>query len=792
MKKLLLKNWRDIKARKAQFGALIILVALGISSYVSFLSGYRNLEASNRLAIEKLKFVDFYTTVISAPKNVVDKVRIIPGVKAVEGRLIINTGLYISDEEQASAKVVGIPTNRRMEVNDILIEDGVYLKGKSKDTCLLEKHYADARNLKPGDTQKLLIGGKKHEITIAGIFTSPEYFLAIDVKGGMPSPGNFAVFFMAQNEVERLFQKSSSYNEISVTIKSGVDREVIIDRVEEILEPYNVFQTTTQENQPSNFTILEEIKQNQSFAYMMPFLILTIAVLSLSIALSRLVQSQRGEIGLAKALGYRNWQILFHYLVFSLFIAFWGSVLGLILGNYFAIGIATLYIVQIGIPFLKHQLYMETVTGAVMMSTISCIFAGIVPAFVSARMTPARAMRADPNLSVSKGRTPVIEKLIAFLVPLPFVLKIPLRNVFRIRKRSAYTIIGIAFALIMTVATWGSFDSIDYLFDYVFGTVEKWDVVAASTSDFSRERVNSVKTWDGVKKVQPALSIPIEIKANGKKHETAITAMDPDLEFHGFKIIKGLNEKHALKMGGIIIPPFIQNKLGVDVGDIVKIETPYVKDREVEYKVLSISEEMIGTPIFMSMDEGRKLRRAPGDIYNSLYIDIDPRKASEIKKKLYDIPGTAVVIIKQNMLDELDAMMEFANITFGILLAFAFTMAFVVVYNTFTTNILERLREIATMRTIGEDRWHLAFIITLENLILAIAGIPLGLWLGAEAAKSMFEGFSSEAFTMKAVIYPITYLYVSLCILIVLLLSEIPPIRKVFKLNLAEATKIIE
>ena len=29
---LLLKNWRDMKERKAQFGALILLVALGITS----------------------------------------------------------------------------------------------------------------------------------------------------------------------------------------------------------------------------------------------------------------------------------------------------------------------------------------------------------------------------------------------------------------------------------------------------------------------------------------------------------------------------------------------------------------------------------------------------------------------------------------------------------------------------------------------------------------------------------------------------------------------------------------
>ncbi len=41
----------------------------------------------------------------------------------------------------------------------------------------------------------------------------------------------------------------------------------------------------------------------------LPALVLAISAMSLFIALSRLVQAQRGEIGLAKALGYSDGQI---------------------------------------------------------------------------------------------------------------------------------------------------------------------------------------------------------------------------------------------------------------------------------------------------------------------------------------------------------------------------------------------------------------------------------------------------------------------------------------------------
>ncbi|MDI6892474.1 MAG: FtsX-like permease family protein [Actinomycetota bacterium] len=485
MKKLILKNWRDIKARKAQFGALIILVALGISSYVSFVSAYLNLSASTEYAYEKLKFAHFSTKVISAPKRVVDKIQAIPGVEAVEGRLIIDTGLYISDGEQVKARVISIPPDQHPEVNDLLIEGGSYLKGKAKDVCLLEKHYADEREIELGDTLKPLVDGEKKEVIVEGIVVNPEYFNAVIRKAEIPSPGELAIIFMTQSEVERMFQKSPSYNDISVLLDKGANREEVIEKVEDILDPYLVIETVKREDQPSNFSIQEEIKQNQSMAYTMPFVILFVASISLFIALSRVVQSQRGEIGLAKALGYRNWQVLLHYLLFSLFIAFWGSVIGFALGTYFAKEIVELYTDIMGIPFLKHQLHLELIIGATSMSAIACILAGILPAYASARMRPATAMRADPNIALAKGRVPLIERAVTKILPISLTFRIPIRNVFRARRRSFYTVVGIAFALLLTTSTWAMLDSTNYLLDSMFYEVENWDMVAGFSQNFS-------------------------------------------------------------------------------------------------------------------------------------------------------------------------------------------------------------------------------------------------------------------------------------------------------------------
>ncbi len=86
-------------------------------------------------------------------------------------------------------------------------------------------------------------------------------------------------------------------------------------------------------------------------------------------------------------------------------------------------------------------------------------------------------------------------------------------------------------------------------------------------------------------------------------------------------------------------------------------------------------------------------------------------------------------------MEQLKTWLELMDFFGVVLLGFGAALAFVVVYTTFTANVTERTREIATMRTIGEDNLRLTVMITLENLAIAVAAIPLGIWLGIQAAN---------------------------------------------------------
>lgn len=791
MRILLLKTWRDMRAHWGQFAALILLVAIGITSYVAFVESYRNLKASADEAYERLKFADFSISVLGAPTGVVHKIERVPGVAAAEGRLVIDTGMDVAPGEQGTVRIVGVPPDRRPSVNDLLVQRGRYLEPSDLESALLHTKFAEDTGLKPGGRLRIRSDSVTHDIRIVGIAASPEYMFPTRSKNEIPSVAGFTILFMPQHEVERLFGKTNTVTDVAVRISSGADQGRVMDDVEEILEPYRIVASTPREDQPSAFSLAEEIDQNRVLATIMPTLILIISALSLAIALARLVQSQRGQIGLAKALGYTNGQVLAHYLFFAIAVAAVGSIVGLVVGHLLAMLITGEYTRILGVPYLTNRLYWDVMLSAVGMSTVACVLAGLVPAWTSARMTPARAMHADPNLSLRGGSMPVVERLFGRLLPAALVVRIPLRNIFRAKRRSAYTIIGIAFAVLLTLGTAAFYDSLQWLLNYHFDAVERWDVSAFYGTNLTDGQVRDIGRWEGVERVQAAFVLPVKISANGVTHEGVITAMDPAADFHGFEIVSGPKPEQALRGGDVVLARQLAEKLRVDVGDTVSVKSPYLDERR-SIRVAALSQEALGLPAYANLTRGEELVGSTRPVYNALYLEADSRYADRLEDRLYDMPGAQQVVVKDSLLEGLRSMMSFIYFFFGILLAFGFAMAFVVIYNTFTANVIERTREIATMRTIGEDGAHLAGMVTLENLLLACVGLPLGVWLGLRMAEAVLASMSSEQFSLQIVVRPTTYVWVVLATIVVLLLSEIPPIRRIFRLDLAEATKVME
>jgi putative ABC transport system permease protein len=787
---LTLKAWRDILAHKGQFLSLILLVSLGITSYVTFQNGYYDLASSLDYAYSQLRFADLTIRVERMPLTAARDIERIPGVAAARVRTVRDVGLELGNGDQATARIVSTP-GPGADVNAAHVEAGRFPASTARDEVLLSPQFATDTGTRVGDRMTLRIGGRRVNVRVAGIGTDPEYLYALQSEGDLPSPGSFAVVFVTERAVEHLLKSAGSGNDIAIRVRPGGDVDEVSEQAEHRLRRYGLISTSLRENMPSYDGLRSEVEQNRLMARSMPALVLVISSMSLFIALSRLVQAQRGEIGLAKALGYSDGQILTHYLTVAAMVAVGGSVLGVALGLWGAQGIAASYVSLLGLPFLTSGFYPHVVAIAVSLAFVSCLAAAAVPAWSSARLPPAIAMHADPNRSLAGGRIPLAERLLSPILPRSFTVRVPIRNVFRARRRSLYTVLGIAFAMVLSVTTVAMFDSIDHLMDKAFTDVERWDVMAAFSVPFGEARVAEVRRMTGVERVQKALILPVTLNAHGTKKDVVVTAMSPDADFHGFTHAGGAPPSEALAAGDLVLSASTAERLGLTPGASVFVDSPLIDD-PVRLRVGALSAEMLGQPAYLSFDAAARLVGRQVTQYNALYLDADPRYGTRIQDRLYDMPGAASVEVKAGLVERLESLMELMDFFGSVLLMFGAALAFVVVFTTFTANVTERTREIATMRTIGEDNVRLTVMITLENLLLAVAAIPLGIWLGLRATDALFASFSTEAYTLSAYISTTSIIRICVLMLAVLLLSEIPPVRRIFRLDLAEATKVME
>ena len=124
---------------------------------------------------------------------------------------------------------------------------------------------------------------------------------------------------------------------------------------------------------------------------------LAIAVLGIANALMAAVRERRREIGVLKAIGARDRDVMRTFLVEAGALGFVGGVLGTALGGLIAVvigGLANQYLESQGLAGVRLDIPPLLPIGAVLGATLVAIAAGVVPARRAARLPAREAMEA--------------------------------------------------------------------------------------------------------------------------------------------------------------------------------------------------------------------------------------------------------------------------------------------------------------------------------------------------------------------------------------------------------------
>jgi putative ABC transport system permease protein len=113
------KLFRDLARLKGPAISIGLVVCCGVAMFVAAVSCYGSLVANRSDYYAKQRFADVFATLERAPRTLAARIAEIPGVAAVEPRIVEDVTLDLPDlPEPSSARLISLPKGARRSSTD--------------------------------------------------------------------------------------------------------------------------------------------------------------------------------------------------------------------------------------------------------------------------------------------------------------------------------------------------------------------------------------------------------------------------------------------------------------------------------------------------------------------------------------------------------------------------------------------------------------------------------------------------------------------------------------------------
>lgn len=783
MRTLRTKARRDVRRQRAAFAAIVLTIFLGVTLFGATYDAFLNLKSSYARAFTEYRFADL-TVTGGRIGAFAGSARDLPGVEAVQTRTQADLPIRVG-RDKFLGRVVGMPASGEPAVNRLALLDGARLDPGRPRGVLVAEHMAEAFHLAPGDRIALTGAGGPLRVPVQGIVSSPEYFWpARSRQEAFSAPKDFGVVFAAERFAQSL-AGSARPNQAVVYYRDGEPDADLTARLSAQAERLGASDVLTRAEQPSNSALQQDVTSFEQFAVLFPLLFLTAAALATGVLMRRLVASQRPIIGMLRACGYSRRQLVGHYLSFGVGAGLAGSVLGALAGLGLARVWTGLYTDQLSIPLTVVEVRPLTILAGLAFGIGAGALAAAAPAAIAASVPPAEAMRR--YAPARRGGMSLPERLLPPLRRLPVRWRMALRSIGRNPRRAVSTVIGVVLALVLVLSFWVMIDSATLLIRHQYEDVERQDAQLVYRRPVSPAELDRVRRVPGVARVEPAAEIPVSLQANGRRYQTALIALERETRMHGF-YLQGDGET-SLPAAGLLVGSFVSKRLDLAEGEGVTVSEPRSGAR-IEAPVAGVLDEPLGGYAYASLEALRALAGGRLGLGNSVFVRYEDGVDREaMRRRLSALPGVAAFADSKALLDYVNEYLGLYYLMIGLMVLFGGAMAFALLYNVIQSNLAERAVEVATLRAAGMPFSTLARMITTENVIVAAIGIVPGCLIAYWVAKLYMGQFSTDWFSFGVRTHPSTFLISSLAILAVALLSELPGLRAVKRLDVAAVVR---
>ncbi|MBT8112129.1 MAG: FtsX-like permease family protein, partial [Gammaproteobacteria bacterium] len=562
--------------------------------------------------------------------------------------------------------------------------------------------------------------------------------------------------------------------------------EYVIQQLDQLTKDYGSIGAIARKDQISNWFLMNEIDQMRTMSMLLPTIFLTVAAFLTQMVLSRLIATERSEIGLLKAFGYTRLQVAWHYSRMIMAISAIGILLGWILGTWLGRYQTGLYAELYRFPFLYFRPSIATFAVSALISIAAALVGSMRAVYNAATLPPAEAM-LPPSPPVYKQRKNIITHLLAWLDQ---PTRIIFRQLARWPIRSMLTSIGVAFAVGVLVMSLSWFDAIREIIDVYFFDAQRQDITIGLSHEQGDQVVYELSHLPGVLSVEPSRIVSTEFHALNRKHRGTIQGILPSAILNPvYDVDRGIVPIYS---DGLSLNSMLAKKPQVAVGDTVHVKILQERRPEIVIPVVDIFESYIGMPAYMNLDALNRLMKEGKQVeYLNLLVDV--KHESKLFAKLKELPDVAAVSLLQAAIDTFNkTMAETLLIYVTIFSSFGCVLAFGLVYNSTRITLSERGRELATLRVLGFTRAEISYILLGEVGLLIAVALPIGCMFGYGLSWIIVSAFETELYRVPLVIQPSTYGKAIIIALAATAFSALLVRRRLDRLNLIKVLKTRE
>ncbi len=564
-----------------------------------------------------------------------------------------------------------------------------------------------------------------------------------------------------KEQLEQARAQSAAFAQLDPTITASLDQQEAElnaaqeeiaaqeQKIAELPEPSYLYRQRSENIGFQEFGDLAD--RIAAIANVFPLFFFFIAALITFTTMTRMVEENRSEIGMLKALGYTKLEISTKYIIYALLASILGVGFGVVLGtNLLPRIIFELSSAQYDVG--EARIFYDWVPIA----QASAAF--LAATFGSALIVLLKELRERPaTLLQPKAPKPGKRILLEYIKPLwsrlSFNQKISYRNLFRYKSRMFMAIVGIAGCAGLMVAGVGLKDSLSAVGDKQFGPITDYQAIVTANEDADNQKIED--TLSDQKDVTSWLtteSQTMELRKSGIPSQNVTMFVPEDSQdFANYVHLEDLKGTVVdLPDDGAVITEKIADTFEVKNGD--KITLYDTDQNKIEVTIKHIVRNYLGNFIYLSKNAHQQ---ASDKEYSPNAFLVKTEKMSKkeeenLSKAFLDTKEVSNTSFISKQIEVQEDSMANLDVVVLIFVVLSGLLAFIVLYNLTNINISERVRELSTIKVLGFFDKEVTMYIVRENIIFTILGI-----IGGAGVGYVLTEFILQQASMENVIFPL-------------------------------------